>query len=333
MADYPSETAMSPPPVEPYPEVLVHHKVRHFGRSLRLRPGQRARPSPDFLVKILTGTEGHQAWLRQLAGAEYDNVENVLHGHHRARPKTMGDIDRALPGFTEMLAWFGPGAPTGDLWPGLLRIIQVLEGAVAQSAISIDRLAVPCPCCAGNLFGVPQVWWTAALSRRGLQIGPAEAMFAERALKATVGTFVYIEFFECIQGRTNISLRDLMSLAAPGRNAVGNWLRQVGQAHGVQSMEDLAAKVPGVMAATLHRWSSWSGPLAPSVKAERLSQGLGRDGRYHLRFMGAMAITLVTEFLVACHEESIAPKVAQEVVHARLQHLCAGVAAMRSGAG
>lgn len=284
-------------------------------------------PDHDFLVRIVTDYRSHQAMLRTEANDNYKNLENLLRGRHQLSDKTMSSLSVRLNVAPEELVTWVHGQEDGPLAPKLLELFALLEtipGAVSSQALAT---AVLCKCCGGNMLDDRNVFWES----QPVSYDSPEYEFAERLLRATVGSVSIIKSIAGIIGET-FSWDELCSLAHPAKYPTSHWFELVQTHYHVSSLAELSVKMQLMSASEcrvpyerLKKWSSGQ-DLMPVAVAKALTKGTSEPNRLWIRFMLARTITFIIDFLCSAASTKPTRLEVQEIVYCRIralvQNLC-----------
>lgn len=272
-----------------------------FKGALGLTPGVAGIPDPEFLTRVLSKYPSHQAWLRDLAGDDYKNVENLLRGRSQPTPRTLAELSQRFGLSAEQLNGLAHGRKDGPLLPELLLLLRLIEGVpfwVFKFLMTQDLI---CPQCGANALHDADVWW----GRQPLRIGKAEYEFAERLLAAlTVGSCFW-EMLPLLGPTGNDPTEPSPSLTDPGGHPIGNWLTAVRGAYRCGNFFDLAHHLPfeedetdPITQPRLKKWSSGQ-DLIPLEAGFRLIAGLPDAKVLERGLIAARVLALVADFLCA----------------------------------
>jgi hypothetical protein len=321
----------------PFEPLTVMRPLGSYGRMLALQPGVASAPDSEFIFRLLTGYQSHQAYVRRHAGDHFKNLENLIRGRHHLSGTTRGLLASQLGIESGLLDQLDSSSPDGPLLPWLLTIFQAIEGLPMRVTSAILAVDVPCPCCGSNLLQDSKSWW----SEQPEHVGVAEARFVDRMLNAIIGASIVEAFIGQFQTKPDPGLVSLDSLTNPEHHPIGNWIAEMQEALGSENLAQLASDMQlrgGIGATFSHgRLKKWSAGLdvMPIDAATAIAAACGRSSAGGRRFLAARGFALVVDFLIAAADGdgASARSLAQGIVHSRLKHLCHNVqiagAAMR----
>lgn len=321
----------------PFEPLTVIRTLGCYGRMLALQPGVTSAPDAEFLFRLLTGYQSHQAYVRRHAGNHFKNLENLIRGRHHLSGTSRGLLASQLGIESGVLDQLDSSSPDGPLLPWLLTIFQAIEGLPTRVTSAILAIDVPCPCCGSNLLQDSESWWSAQPERFGV----AESKFVDRMLNAIIGASIVEGFIGQFQTTPDPGLTALDSLTNPEHHPIGNWIAEMQEALGSANLAQLASAMQlqdGPGATFSHgRLKKWSAGLdvMPIDAATAIAAACGRFSAGGRRFLAARGFALVVDFVIAAAggDGASVRSVAQGIVHSRLKHLCHNVqiagAAMR----
>lgn len=192
--------------------------MKLFKDAVGLVPNTPARPSEEFLIRLITGHHTHAAWMRQILGDEFRNFENLMRGKTRSR-KTLQRLSEKLGIKPQELQACIHGNADGPLLPELPKTFQIVERLPSRIFEALTAAFVPCPHCGGSLIVDTDVWWAA--QQVGLE--PAECRFIDRLLNATLGVCL----LEAIINRSSSEslFETATRLCQVPSHPIGNWLK------------------------------------------------------------------------------------------------------------
>lgn len=308
--------------VTEFPHVTVLHELGSYGRMLGLQPRISMAPTPEFLVRLITGHVSHQAHIRHAAGDNFKNLENLIRGKHRVSQTTKQLLASQFSVPLVLLEELAGSSADGPLIPKLLALFHLVEIIPRHATEGVLSREVPCVCCGKNMLGDSAEWW----SKHAFGMVGAESHFAERLLTAVLGVRALERLAAHFMKDLEPALENLEALADPLHHPIGNWLCEAMDAMSCDSLAGLAAAMQrrgGVGSSFSHgRLRKWSAgqDVMPLEAGEAIAEACGRAKSGMRRLLAARAIALVTDFVSALLPVNDR-KVAQVVVHARLVRL------------
>ena len=306
----------------PFEPLTLLRQPGPHARLLGLEVGRAQAPHAEFLFRLLTGHDSHQAYLRREIGPQYKNLENLVRGRHRLT-ETSVTVLAGLLGVSQdyVSTWHG-AAPDGPLMPGILLAFELLEAVPSKLSSLLFSTEVPCPCCGTNVLHDANVWWR----KHAAALGEAEWRFVERMLNAILGAFLIRGLMGPItDGEDRAWLATIDALADPARHPMGQWLAEGQRLLGCESLADLAVrmKLTGDQGAAfshprLKKWSSGQDPM-PAAMAGALIKACDDPEWTRWRLAFARSFAMLTEFLMAAWPDGLSRKDAQQIVHSRYQ--------------
>jgi len=323
-----TSTSSTPPRLGP---VTLQRRMSWFGASaLGLDVGVRKEVDPDFLVRLMTGDLGHQAWLRRSLGEDFENFENALRGRATRQASIRAIAEKAnlsVQQVRDLLSMDVVGAADlaerwHHLFPSLPAVMAVIAALPSQLHEHLVAHEVTCKNCGAHLLVDLDPWWANQPER--LRLGQDEYRFVEQLLLLAV----YASGVGALLlGRPVIEISRL--LLAP-KHPIGNWMTLV---MGLFDAGDLAelADVVSLERGRLKKFSSGAAFIAASSRERILaveefgaSDGPPRKLRAHL--VAASFLAFVVDFTEAALSQQVDRKSVQEVVAARTYQIQKNVA-------
>ena len=313
--------------VSSFEPVLIRRPMYLFGASISLQPGTATKPSPEFLVHVLTGYESHEALLRHLAGHEFENLSHILRKQGSIRKQTWDDVTVKTGLSKENLLKMSHGNKGGDLLPEVLGVIQVMQGLPTWIYNLVTDHTLNCPGCGGNFFNDMDISWT----KQSILLGKPEYELVEKILTATLGGFLFLASVSNKKFSAS-PIEILLPLVNSGGHPIGNWLKTVWMAYGVKSLIDLESQLfrhkvidSKDKMVTARRLADWARGthLLSFENADRIIKPLASREELKYTFTAARAFAFVEEFVIAAHNGDVAPAklVVRTVIKKRLEDL------------
>lgn len=304
--------------------ITLQRKMRLFKGALGLTPCMAGLPDPDFLIRLLTPYVTHQAWLREAAGADYKNLENLLQGTD-TRLDTLKSLAQQLGASLESLQGLARCSRDGALVPGLLDMFRLCEGVPFWFFKMLTAHELLCPNCGANIIDDLEPWW----SRQPIKQDKPEYAFAERLLMALMGGHIFLLMATAAPGGN--AMEDLIrTMAAPGRHPIGNWLSVVQKTYGCKNFYDLAHQLPPadseddeISQPRLRKWSSGLDDLLPLQAGLRMISVLPDAKNLERGLITARVLALVEDFICSATHGTVPPsrQVVRQVIAARIEAL------------
>lgn len=303
--------------------VTIQREMSLFKGAIGLTPALAARPSTDFLFRLLTPYRSHRAFFRAMAGEEFDNLENLLLGNSISRVHTLLDLSRKLGLSVEFLESLAGMGNSKELYPDALRIFRIVEGLPFVFFRALMSHRVNCPNCGANLLSDEDSWWQA----QTVKWNRPEYMFAERLLQSVVGAFIgYALFFRSNETRT-FDL-EVGSMASKTRHPIGNWLHEVMKGLGSKDYFELANHLPlnGADPITQPRLKKWSAgvDLMPLEVSKLILSCQPRNKLLSRQLVVARSFAFVEDFLLSATAVETTPsekRMVRNIVFERVQTL------------
>ena len=318
----------------PFEEVALLREPGPYARFLDLTPGIFTSPHPEFMVKLVTDSVSHKAYIRRQLGNQYKNFENFVRGKNQPSAVTLKLLMTATGLPLDELEKLGGSAPDGPLCEAFLWLFRACEGIPSNIAKSLLGISIVCPCCGHNFLNDASHWWT----EHGAGIRPTEYLFAERLLNALM-VAAYLQYLADSAAKAGPSpIEILLGLSNPTRHPIGNWIAEVQASRSLPSLSMLAEdlfvrKSPDEAAipySRLKKWSSGQDVMPPS--AGWIIKGVREaEGAIDISLVKARALALITEFLEASLPESSGDNqlLARSIVHNRLKQIDAKFRVLR----
>lgn len=309
----------------PFWPVTVLRPLGPYGHMLDLEPGVPTSPDPEFLVRLVTGHQSHQAQLRHEAGAQFKNLENLVRGKHKSSPTTKAMLASKLGVPIDFIDKIDGCAPEGPLLPDLMTLFRMMEVIPTFVASAIFGIHVPCECCGANLIEDKDHWW----SKAAPGIGVAELRFAERLLSAILGASLIESFLGQTQTPAENHLKYLANLSIPSKHPIGHWLTEAQTALGRDSLADLTTELqlrketaPHFSYARMKKWSAGQ-DVMPVAAGEMIADACGKEHAktLKLRLTAARAIAMVIDFVAATLPSDAGQRAARAIVAQRFDEL------------
>jgi hypothetical protein len=303
--------------------ITIQREMSLFKGAIGLTPGLAARPSTDFLFRLLTPYRSHRAFLRAIAEEEFDNLENLLLGNSISRDRTLQDLSKRLGLSMEFLESLKGVGNSKELCPDALRIFRIVEGLPFVFFRALMSHKVNCPTCGANMLSDEGSWWQA----QAVKWNRPEYMFAERLLESVVGAFTaYSIFFHSNETRT-FDL-EIGSMASKTRHPIGNWLHEVMKRLGSKDYFELANHLPlnGADPITQARLKKWSAgvDLMPLKVSERILSCIPRNKLLSNQLLVARSFAFVEDFLLSATAVEMTPsekRMVRNIVSDRVESL------------
>lgn len=299
-----------------FPPVTLQRPMALFKRMLGLEVKKSSSPSLEFLVQLTSRYPSHQAVVRDIAGEQFKNLENVIRGRSNASSTTLKLISQKIGVDIEFLNNLVHANKEGPLIPEFLKIFQFVESLYLMTYSFKNSGVIICPHCNTKLTKDAHQWWV----EQGIGIGQAEYLFAERLLKMVVGGYLLIE-----QLNSNATPKAYPSnLARSTHHSIGNWLVDLVQRYDCDNLAHLSVKLQtlniNVSHGLLKKWSCGQ-VLMPFSAAEEMIDKIPNNDGLRTTHIIARALALATDFVASVASESIQRKVAQEIIYQRLLQL------------
>jgi len=285
----------------PLHEVIVARELGTYGQFLELAPGVLMSPNPQFIVRLITDSVSHQAYLRNSMGDSYKNFENHVRGKHKVSPSTMKILARKAGVQVSFIEEMYGASPNGPLLEPLLFLFQAIEHIPNLVASSLKQTPIKCPCCGHNVLHDADYWW----HKNGNGINGKEAAFAERLLNALMLIY-YCSPAPTFPKNNRISrLEVLMALTNPDRHPIGNWISIAESHHGVSSLVDFEKALFASKAhsdntifrySRLKKWSSGQ-DVMPIEAAEKIATLSGMHVHGKNLFLISRSLALIIDFV------------------------------------
>ncbi len=304
----------------PFEPLTLLRQPGPYARLLGLEVGRAQVPHEEFLFRLLTGHDSHQAYLRREIGPQYKNLENLIRGRHRLTETTLTVLSSLLGVSVEDLVRCQGAAPDGPLVPGILVAFELAEAVPSKLSSLLFSAEVPCPCCGTNVLHDAKAWWR----KQAPAFGEAEGRFVERMLNAILGAFV----IRCLiapttGGDDRAWLATIDDLADPARHPMGQWLAESQRLLGCETLANLALRMnlTGDQGAAfshprLKKWSAGQDPIPPAM-AGALIKACDDPEWTWWRLAFARSFAMLTEFVMAAGPDRLPRKDAQQLVHSR----------------
>lgn len=304
----------------PFEPITLVRPAGPYARLLGLEVGQPQAPAAEFLVRLLSGYDSHQAYLRSKFGSQYKNLENHLRGRHRPTDtslKLLADITGESVDF--LLKCHG-ASPEGPLVPGALVAFELFESLPSKLSNSLWEVEVACPCCGANVVHDAKAWWR----KHGPLLGEAEVRFVERMLNAIFGGELVCRLrSEVMKDSGEAGLQGWDTFAAPERHPMGHWIAEGQRLLRCNTLAEVAARMnlqggegQHFSHARLKKWSSGQ-DLMPVKMTTAFTEACARPSWNWIRLAAARAFAVLTEFVMAACPAPLSRAEAQQVVHSR----------------
>ncbi|WP_421955793.1 hypothetical protein [Polaromonas sp.] len=311
----------------PFERVTLKRSMRLFDASIGLKPGIAGLPSAEVLVHVITGHESHEALVRVLVGAEYQNFRNLVRKVGSQRGDTVKDLSKQTGLTEDNLVALAHGNKDGALVPDLLKLFEVGLGAPVWAFKVFTNHTLNCPSCGKNFFEDVDTSWKA----KPLALGKPEYEFAERFLTAILGAILIAV---TVMGKqiSTTSLELLGSLVDEKQYPIGNWLKLVCKAYGVKTLTELELRLAlrkvtdtngkPISGRRLADWARGTNLISVD-NSYCLLAPLGGNDELKMALLAARAFAFVEEFLVAADARPYAPDAAlvRQVIKTRLEEL------------
>lgn len=304
----------------PFEPLTLLRQPGPYARLLGLEVGQAQAPHVEFLFRLLTGHDSHQAYLRREIGPQYKNLENLVRGRHRLTETTLTVLSSLLGVSVEDLVRCQGAAPDGPLVPGILVAFELAEAVPSKLSSLLFSTDVPCPCCGTNVLHDAKAWWR----QHAAALGEAEWRFVERMLNAVLGAFLIRALLGPTKdGEDRAWLATIDALADPARHPMGQWLAEGQRLLGCETLADLARQMhlmgdqgEAFSQPRLKKWSSGQDPMPPAMAGAMIKACNDPEWTWW-RLAFARSFAMLTEFVMAASPDGLSRKDAQQIVHSR----------------
>ncbi len=306
----------------PFQPLTLVRRMLLFPSALGLQVGVAGVPSTDFLFRLFTDHQSHQAWVRCALGNQFKNFENYVRQRNEPSLTTRTSIAQRAGLDLNSLAFLVHGNKDGPLLPMVLAMIEMAEGVPLLLYTAVVAKGVFCPHCGANILDDKDIWW----GKQALLLSRPAYDFVERLMGVLVVTYCAHSSLSKIEG--NDAMDRLIDLVDPRRHPIGNWLNAVKHANEVSSYRDLVMDRP-FEESRIRKWASGS-DLMPIAAARRLIDGNKSYKQLEADLFAARALAFVTDMVMATANgpgEKVARQDAQTVVHERLKRIRANVRA------
>lgn len=304
----------------PFEPVTLQRPMSLFKGMLGLKVKAPSCPDIEFLVQLTTQYPSHQAMIRDSAGEQFKNLENLIRGRNKASSTTQILLSQKLGISPDDIDGFVHANNEGPLVPKLLNVFHLIEGVYLSTYSSKTSGVVICPHCKQKLTTDAHEWW----ADQKIGIGQPECLFIERLLKAVIGGYLLIQLFN--KNSNTISEIRPSNLACSRHHPIGNWLDTLKQQHDCESLDKLSVKLEvqniNFSHGLLKKWSCGQ-VLMPFIAAEKMIDMLSSKKELQTMHIMARALALATDFVasVTSGSKNIDRKVAQEIIYQRLLQL------------
>jgi hypothetical protein len=290
----------------PWEPFTLQRPLKLFKDSLGLEPGVSAVPDPEFLVRLATGHQSHQALIRTTIGPrQYKNLENLIRGHNKPTAKTFESLMAAMNVSDDVLKKMATGQKNGPLIPDYLAVFQMLEGTAVQVYAGMTSVEVNCPHCGHNAMDDIELYW----HRQNVNLEDSAYRFVERLLNAIMGAHLFKGFIEGLSKEAPSTKWLPSQLCHPDHHPIGNWLTIVRRTYRAETLLSLAMmrqfeRKKGVKISyeRLLKWSSGVDPIPPEA-AINLTENISNASSLQNQLVAARTFALAIDIVSATAKE------------------------------
>ena len=280
----------------PFEPVTLFRPMKLFKGALGLTINQKASPSPEILVKLITPYTSHQAMLRDQAGDQFKNFTHYIRGQHEVSQTTLSLLCQNFGIPVETLKRLRHGKEDGPLLPQILELFYCIEGFYRKVYEALTAGEIICKNCHSNMMNDSDAWWNS----QSIAIEPPEYQFLERILAVIVGG-TFINNF--IRSFTNDSkVIKASDLCIMNHRPIGNWLALVMHAYNCTNLKELAVQLQmkGVDSSheLLKKWSSEQ-ILIPMADANKMIDGLPNKVELFTMLLISRSLAFCIDFLIS----------------------------------
>jgi hypothetical protein len=292
----------------PFWPVVLERQLQRFGSTAKLVPGMPGVPHADLLVRVATGRNSTQQWLRATFGEQFRNVKNLAKGATSSAPTAEYIAHKAgIPReqFHETVRALFPTSRDQAELPAVVELLMFGEGFLYRIGTAFLKIPVPCPCCKANLLPSATAWW----SQQSFDFAEPSHAFVDRIL---LDAFV----FAFLRGDRSMSLWEL---SEPHAHPQANWLEGLRRLLGAPALKDLPVHAGAGDVTEDRVWAYARGENLPADVVERLVAKLNEPAPVKHGFTHVRAFTLAADLLQATSVgREISIETARHLVRARL---------------
>lgn len=280
----------------PFEAVTLLRPMKLFKGALGLTINQKASPSPEFLVKLITPYTSHQAMLRDQAGDQFKNFTHYIRGQHEVSETTLSLLCQSFGIPVETLKSLRHGKEDGPLLPQILELFNCIEGFYRKVYEVLTAGEIICKNCHSNMMNDSDAWW----SSQSIAIEPPEYQFLERILAVIVGGTFLNNFVRLSTNDSNVIKASHLCIIT--HRPIGNWLSLVMHAYGCTNLKELAIQfqMKGIDSSheLIKKWSSEQ-ILIPMAEANKMIDGLPNKTELFTMLLISRSLAFSIDFLIS----------------------------------